>query len=110
MLRVGSRCDIRLMSPQITLAMIIASEVFKEHGHTATMAHVVDGSHMRASLHYIGNAVDLHWDKNWGEHEGRLVEADLAQRMGDQFDVVFKKDHIHCEFQPKDPVNIHKFT
>lgn len=59
-----------------------------------------DGVHMKNSLHYFGKAVDLRI------RDTRIEEAllfwELAKRLaGSEFDVVWEKDHIHIEFDPK---------
>ena len=61
---------------------------------------VMDGKHRPGSLHYVGYAADL---RTWAIESDHLAEftQGLAEELGEEFDVVLEKDHIHIEFQPK---------
>ena len=55
-----------------------------------------DGKHREHSLHYVGQAVDLRtrdFVDMWVQY--------LRQALGEDWDVVAEKDHIHCEYDPK---------
>lgn len=88
------------LKPELVLALMVAEQVFANHGSDLIITSVVDGKHSRESIHYIGMAVDL---RIW--HLGSPEEAtnDLQKALGEDFDVVLESDHIHLEYQPKQP-------
>ncbi len=54
------------------------------------------------SLHYAGYAIDLRiWDFQHNTELLNRVVNTVRKRLGSQYDVVLKSDHIHIEFQPK---------
>jgi hypothetical protein len=112
--------DLRNLTPQTTLALVVASECFTEEGEDCTvtslyrpgLAHVV-------GLHGAGNAVDLSVKRLNGtpipvEKIVRIIHQlnlRLGRPGGGQFDVVdelpsasstyWTGPHIHLEFDPK---------
>ena len=62
-----------------------------------TSAH--DGVHSEGSLHEDGLAIDL---RVWGfsEAEARRTSAEIQQRLGRRWDVVYEGTHIHVEYDP----------
>ena len=83
--------------PEIVLALLIVERVFVNLGQEFLITSVLDGVHMRGSLHYVGAAVDV-----------RLPTSDLDDiidglhsGLGSDYDVVLESDHIHIGFQPK---------
>lgn len=90
---------VRLLGIQVPIVLVIvtAERIYDEIGETLRITSVVDGQHMRASLHYVGAAIDF------GLPESRElnVRQRLASALGSDFDVVEEHDHIHVEWQPK---------
>ena len=83
---------------EIVLALMIVNEVYSELGHEVIVTSVIDGKHMRASIHYTGGAIDIRAPKQKPEtYTQRIAEA-----LGDDFDVVLENGHIHIEWQPKE--------
>jgi hypothetical protein len=70
--------------------------VFKQFGVEAVATSGKDGVHGRNSKHYEGLALDL---RTW-HVLGKVVEL-LKQTLGEGYDVVLEKDHIHVEYDPK---------
>jgi len=62
-----------------------------------TSAH--DGEHSPRSLHDDGLAIDL---RVWGftEAEAKRATAEIQQRLGKRWDVVYEGTHIHIEYDP----------
>ena len=62
-----------------------------------------DSRHGDASLHYKDRAFDIRIYNITGRvhHEAELWAQRLAKALGDGYDVVKEKDHIHVEFDPK---------
>lgn len=77
-----------------------ADSVYTEHEKDVTVTSLMDGNHKRGSKHYIGHAVDL---RIWGIPEMELEEivSEIQIYLGDDFDVILEKTHIHCEYDPK---------
>jgi len=62
-----------------------------------TSAH--DGTHSEGSLHDDGLAVDL---RVWGfsEAEAKRTTAEIQDRLGERWDVIYEGTHIHVEYDP----------
>lgn len=88
------------VKPELTLALIIADKVWSNYHQDLVVTELTGGKHGTASLHYVGLAVDLrtHYFTNT---EKELVAKDLKEALGENYDVVVEKTHIHIEFQPK---------
>lgn len=85
------------IQPEIVLALLIADGVHQRHGEVLTVTSLLDGKHMRASLHYVGSAADLELPQHGVAH----MVFDLSASLGENYDVVLESDHIHVEYQPK---------
>jgi hypothetical protein len=89
--------------PEMLKVDLVVTGVFQEYGYDAIQTGGVEGKHSRESFHYNGLASD---------YRTRHVAAELlkdmrdkiAARLPDDFDVILESDHIHIEFQPKDPL------
>ena len=60
-----------------------------------------DSTHMQGSLHYMNRAFDIRINNILGgieEAKKWVIRAQLA--LGDNYDVILEKDHVHVEFQP----------
>jgi hypothetical protein len=61
-----------------------------------------DGVHMEGSLHYKNRAFDI---RTRNVTEGVTAQKSWTRKvrkvLGKDYDVVFEKDHIHVEYQPK---------
>lgn len=62
-----------------------------------TSAH--DGTHSEGSLHNDGLALDL---RVWGftEAEAKRATAEIQERLGERWDVIYEGTHIHVEYDP----------
>ena len=83
--------------PEIVLAIVVASQVYDDLGHELIVTSVIDGKHMRASIHYIGGAADLRLPGD----DGIAARNRIARRLGGDYDVILEGNHIHIEWQPK---------
>jgi hypothetical protein len=92
--------DLNGMKAELVYALLVADGVFSSLGKACTVTSVCDGKHGRGSLHYVGLAMDLR-TRHLTENEQREVKAEIAKRLGEQFDVVLEKTHLHIEFNPK---------
>ena len=85
------------MSNEILLGVVIAHQLFYERGAGCTITSCTDGDHKPGSLHHTGRAVDLRLPTLGVEQ----IVQQLKNRLGDEYDVVLEKDHIHLEYDPK---------
>jgi len=80
----------------ILYALWVAEEVMGE----ATVTSLLDGQHSPHSKHYQGLAVDLR-TRHLPRERIEKVASELRSRLGDDYDVVIEKTHLHVEFDPK---------
>lgn len=106
MIKLG--VDLRGLTPQMAVAHTIACWVyFKCTGNPSAcvITSARDGTHGPNSLHSRNgqcNALDLRTNTLTAEQLPHVVK-DLTRALGEQFDVVLESDHIHIEWDPKDP-------
>jgi len=86
--------------PEITIALHVAASILIDLGYDTVVTSVCDGKHGRASLHYIGCAVDIR-TRHIPEDQRQKVRDMIAEALGAEFDVILESTHIHIEFQPK---------
>ena len=89
------------ISPEMVLGALIIYDVLKTHKKEFTISSGTEGPHGRASLHFVGNALDIR-THNWMTGEATPIVADLKASLGIDFDVVLESNHLHVEFQPKE--------
>jgi len=97
-----------VLIPYLTLPMakafVVLMEMWSLEKNGPVITSMIDGKHMRGSLHYDGKAFDLRTFYFKGGSEGKVVKTfarELSKALGKDYDVVVEKDHIHCEFDPK---------
>lgn len=84
----------------MVLGLMVVNSVFERLGFELVLTSAIEGTHKRASLHYMGAGGDLRLPPPV------LVEQavkEAKEALGDDYDVVLEGDHIHTEFQPKAP-------
>ncbi len=86
---------------EILLAFLIADKVFSKYHVECVLTSGTDSKHGRASLHYVGLAIDLRTRDFANDAEVELAAKDLRDALNDEYDVVVEKNHIHVEYQPK---------
>lgn len=97
MFRLHARARPYGMRTELLLALCIAQELYRENAEPFTITSIMDGRHMRGSLHYVGAAADIRLPKR----HPTMITRELAKRLGADYDVVLEKTHIHIEYQPK---------
>lgn len=91
------------LRPEILLAVVAAERVCAEMGVDCVVTACVDGVHKAGSLHYRGLAVDLRIrDFRPGDADKAITR--IKQCLGADYDVVLENDHIHVEFDQKQPL------
>ena len=79
-----------------------ANEVYAAHGEPElVITSGTEGTHSHGSLHYVGLAVDLRLPND--RTKCGAIKQELANRLGEDFDVVLEASHFHVESQPKQP-------
>lgn len=104
------------LQPPMLMAQAEAREVYREHGYIFVITSGLEGKHGVGSLHFVGLALDYrvrsteeYWPGgiwNIPLPERRVMARELRDRLGAQYDVVLKPDHLHSEFQPKVGTNL----
>ena len=92
--------NIQGMSTELLFGLNVADAVYKELGYELTVTSVLDGRHSLTSLHYAGNAADL---RIRGISDPQAIVDMLKARLGVNFDVLLESNHIHIDYQPRNP-------
>jgi hypothetical protein len=63
-----------------------------------------DSTHGVGSLHYKNRAFDIRTKNIDGDEKVKAQEwvARMKLALGNDYDIIFERDHIHCEFDPKE--------
>lgn len=100
MLKLKKGVSLLGAATQTILGITSAAFIYHSYGENCTVTSVVDGKHGRHSHHYKGCAWDLR-TRNLSPDVAMSIARELQEALGDEFQVVLEKDHIHCEFDPK---------
>jgi len=76
-----------------------AWRIWIRHGEALVVTSGLDGRHKKGSLHYVGLAVDLR-SRYFVPAIRATVTRELRGSLGDGFQVIGEKDHIHVEYDP----------
>ena len=86
--------DISRLNREIRRALKQIEVVYPDFVVTSTY----EGGHDPSSLHYANDAVDIRLTTWRGQP---ISVGKLGRILGDDFDVVGEKTHIHIEYDPK---------
>ena len=86
--------------PALVLALLSAAFIYAKHGKQLWITSVNDSKHSTTSLHFNGCAADLR-TRFFTDDELDQVSKELADAMGEDFDIITEPDHIHIEYQPR---------
>lgn len=77
--------------------LIEADIVYKKHGQELVVTSTTDGVHSPGSMHPYGYAIDF---RTWyfDSEEQIKVRDELADALGDMYDVVLETTHLHVEY------------
>ena len=70
------------------------ARLYETKGNDLIITSQREGNHGYGSLHYNGNAFDFRKADN-------ITKRDIADRLGNDFDVVEHATHMHVEYDPK---------
>ena len=96
-LRLALNVRLQGIRPELLLGIIIISDLCRVSGAKVLITAVLNGLHMRNSLHFVGGAVDFTVEL-LGDRA--IWVAELKDRLAINYDVVDEDTHIHVEFQP----------
>ena len=85
--------------PLLYLIMALI-DVGKINNRELVITSATDGKHLKRSLHYKSLALDIR-TRDMEFNEAQLIASDLRKHLGQKYDVVVEKDHIHVEFDQK---------
>ena len=90
------------IKPETVLAAYVVDEIYRDHGRPegVTITSICDGKHSPNSKHYDGHAIDTR-TRYFNRSKQKELTQDIAQALGDEFDVILERDHIHIEHDPK---------
>ena len=79
--------------------LMAAEKVYSSLGRECVVTSLMDGTHMPTSFHYKGMAADLRTNY-FNNAQKRIATRKLKEELGDDYDVVLEKHHIHVEYDP----------
>jgi len=88
------------LKPETLLGLTVVAFYFKENNWHCQQTSGLEGKHSTNSLHYVGLAFDIGSRHVPEMYHGKVTD-DLRERLGDEFDVVYEKNHWHIEYQPE---------
>ena len=99
MIQLKAGVDLRGISPEVIVGLLVLDGVFARHGAHVVITSVRDGQHMERSKHYSGDAADVRLVSrfNTTENVDMKVLAEARAALSDQFDLVLEDDHYHLE-------------
>lgn len=90
----------RGVNPKNLTIMAAVANVAQLDELSLTVTSGTDGKHMKGSKHYVGDALDIR-TRGLDQAQVMLVATHISERLGNGYDVVVEKDHIHVEYDPK---------
>ncbi len=89
--------DISRLNREIRRSLPLVSRICNKHKVLSVISSTYEGHHDAGSLHYSNDAYDISSTKV----RYRPVFAEIKGKLGKKYDVVFERDHIHIEYDPK---------
>jgi hypothetical protein len=81
--------------------LIVAKDLYDDHGVDCVVTSGLDGKHSTTSLHYSGNALDFRTRNLPGRAAAQDIAAKMREALGHHYDVILETDHIHAGHQPR---------
>jgi hypothetical protein len=89
------------LTSQMALACVVIQSVCDDLSIEFVMTSGSDGKHSKGSLHYKGCAIDIR-TRHIDVSRARTLAQRLIEALGENFDVVVERTHIHVEYDPAD--------
>ncbi len=93
------------LRPEMVAAMNVVASIYQERNLDCVVTSAVDGQHGRNSCHFKGCGLDFRTRNVHPSARNGLTEA-IKSALGNEFDVVLEKDHLHVEWDPETGVNM----
>ena len=95
-----AKSGVKLFGLQLPMrkVQIYAEEIWKEHGQKLVITSTTDSVHSAGSLHPFGYAEDLR-TFYFKRSTKRIVADKLQKKLGKNYQVIVKFNHIHVEYQ-----------
>lgn len=100
MLSIKAGVQVGGLRPEMILAVMVAERIWSGFGVELVITSALDGKHSQTSLHYAGCAVDFRTNQMASDAIQEAART-LKEALGQDFDVIIEKDHVHVEFQPR---------
>lgn len=101
--------DVRINGAHLDPVMVRIIDVARETAPmlekgTVWITSANDSEHMEGSLHFKNRAFDIRIKNIIGDvkHEARLWAERMQVLLGDNYDVLLEKTHLHIEWDPKE--------
>lgn len=98
--KYGARVD---RNTAAAMVVVIVKEVMDAFNVDYELSSMLEGEHMKGSLHFVGLAWDWSIRSRISRAVGEDIHLRLMDNLGDDFDVAYTqtKKLYHVEFQPK---------
>lgn len=100
-MRIKPGVKLEGLRPEALLGAIVVDGVFRLRGSECIVTSVKDGKHMVGSLHAKGRAFDCRTRQFVNQAMLPVIRGECEEALGEEFDVVLEKDHMHVEWDPK---------
>jgi hypothetical protein len=84
------------VTPKILVIAAAAANTAEKGGFEVVITSGTDGTHKKGSKHYSCDALDLRIS-NLTTPQRKALIAGLMARLGDDYDIILERDHIHVE-------------
>jgi len=95
--------DFTTLHPMIVYAWAHHLRLLEPYGYPLVVTSLADGEHMAQSKHY--EVPCAAYDSRIWAFKDRMEAREfcqvLAETLGDDFDCLLKKTHLHVEYDPK---------
>jgi hypothetical protein len=85
------------VTPKMLVIAAAAANTAEKGGFEVVITSGTDGTHKRGSKHYSGDALDFRTSNLTLEQRKALI-AGLMARLGDDYDIILERDHLHVEY------------
>ena len=99
-MKIKKGTNVNGLKPEIVLIFPVVESVYKEYGAEAVLTSGVDSKHGDHSHHYKGLATDWR-TRNVEKQFHTSLTKRLRDSLSEQYQVVYERNHIHIEFDPK---------
>jgi len=89
--------DISRLNREIRRSLLAVDQFVRDFQEELTITSTFEGNHGAGSLHYSNDAYDFRRPLTV---QGGTLKL-LRGMIGDDYDIVWKADHIHIEYDPK---------